>query len=97
MPPEGKARKSKQPDRSAMPTMSSLPNQEVPAVPPPPTSPGSRKEDWIANQLRRVYDEAVHEGIPQSMLDLLDALDDGAQPDERPDEDMDNSEGGGPA
>ena len=38
-------------------------------------SPGSRKEDWIANQLRRVYDDALHEAIPQSMLDLLNALD----------------------
>jgi len=38
-------------------------------------SPGSRKEDWIANQLRRVYDDALHDAIPQSMIDLLNALD----------------------
>ena len=35
----------------------------------------ARKEDWIANQLRRVYDDALNEAIPQSMLDLLNALD----------------------
>ena len=27
-------------------------------------APGTRKEDWIANQLRRVYDEALQEAIP---------------------------------
>jgi Anti-sigma factor NepR len=37
--------------------------------------PGSRKEDWIANQLRRVYDDALQEDIPQRMIDLLNALD----------------------
>ena len=37
--------------------------------------PGTRKEDWIANQLRRVYDDALSEGIPQRMIDLLNALD----------------------
>jgi hypothetical protein len=39
-------------------------------------SPGSRKEDWIASQLRRVYDDALQDSIPQPMLDLLRALDD---------------------
>ena len=38
-------------------------------------SVGGRKEDWIANQLRRVYDDALHEPVPQEMLDLLSALD----------------------
>lgn len=46
-------------------------------------SPGTRKEDWIANQLRHVYDDALHEDIPNEMLDLLRALDD---PDPNPDE-----------
>ena len=52
--------------------------------PPPPATPGppggrsgSRKEDWIASQLRRVYDEALHEAVPQNMIDLLNALDEG--------------------
>ena len=26
--------------------------------------PGLRKQDWIASQLRRVYDEALQEEIP---------------------------------
>lgn len=38
--------------------------------------PGHRKEDWIASQLRRVYDGAAGEEIPSRMLDLLKALDD---------------------
>jgi hypothetical protein len=46
--------------------------------PPPPggrRTPGARKEDWIASQLRHVYDEALNEAIPQNMIDLLNALD----------------------
>ncbi len=39
-------------------------------------APGTRKEDWIANQFRRVYDDALTEAIPDGMLDLLKALDD---------------------
>lgn len=39
-------------------------------------NPGARKEDWIGHQLQRVYDDALHESIPQDMLDLLNALDD---------------------
>jgi hypothetical protein len=42
---------------------------------PPPRGPGSRKEDWIASQLRRVYDDALRDPIPPEMLDLLGALD----------------------
>ena len=34
-----------------------------------------RKHDWIANQLRRVYDDALQEEIPDDMLDLLKQLD----------------------
>ncbi len=44
----------------------------------PPGPPGQgkgRKEDWIGNQLRRVYDEALQELIPEDMLRLLDQLD----------------------
>jgi hypothetical protein len=38
--------------------------------------PGSdRKQDWIASQLRRVYDEALQEAIPDDMLQLLEQLD----------------------
>jgi hypothetical protein len=45
---------------------------------------GSRKEDWIAQNLRRVYDDALNEDIPQEMLDLLNALDD-SEPDNESD------------
>ena len=37
--------------------------------------PGTRKEDWIARHLRRVYDEALGEEIPADMLALLGKLD----------------------
>jgi len=33
------------------------------------------KEDWIGSQLKKVYDEALTEEIPDDMLDLLSALD----------------------
>ncbi len=36
---------------------------------------GMRKQDWIANQLRRVYDEALQEDIPADMMALLAKLD----------------------
>ena len=41
-----------------------------------PPRRGMRKQDWIASQLRRVYDEALQEEIPVEMLDLLAKLDD---------------------
>ena len=41
-----------------------------------PPRRGMRKQDWIANQLRRVYDEALQEEIPADMLELLAKLDD---------------------
>lgn len=43
---------------------------------------GSTKEDWIADQLRRVYDEALDEGIPDEMLALLEQLEDGKESDD---------------
>jgi hypothetical protein len=43
---------------------------------------GSRQQDLIANQLQRVYDEALGEAIPESMLKLLERLDEAPQ--ERP-------------
>jgi hypothetical protein len=44
-------------------------------------SPGTRKEDWIGNQLRKVYDVALTDAIPQDMLDLLSALDESEEQD----------------
>ncbi|HRO12159.1 MAG TPA: NepR family anti-sigma factor [Amaricoccus sp.] len=40
----------------------------------PPRRGGARKQDWITNQLRRVYDEALQEEIPADMLELLAKL-----------------------
>ncbi len=40
-----------------------------------PPDPEARKQDWIASQLRRVYDEALQEDIPADMLALLSKLD----------------------
>jgi hypothetical protein len=40
-----------------------------------PPRRGMRKQDWIANQLRRVYDEALQEAIPPDMMELLAKLD----------------------
>lgn len=48
---------------------------------------GVRKQDWIANQLRRVYDDALQDDIPADMMALLAQLDEAtARPDGKPDE-----------
>lgn len=46
---------------------------------PRPPRKAARKQDWITNQLRRVYDEALQEDIPPDMLALLAKLDDGSE------------------
>lgn len=43
-----------------------------------PNARARTKTDWIGNQLKQVYDEALAEDIPDDMMDLLSALDDGA-------------------
>jgi hypothetical protein len=40
-----------------------------------PTAGAKSKEDWIGSQLKKVYDDALSESIPDDMLDLLSALD----------------------
>jgi hypothetical protein len=42
-------------------------------------APVARKQDWIGDQLRQVYDEALHDTIPEDMLELLNQLDDGRE------------------
>lgn len=54
--------------------------------------PGANKEDWIASHLRRVYDQALGEAIPQQMLDLLKQLDD-SERDEDSDEGPEKNRG----
>jgi hypothetical protein len=51
------------------------PSAAKPARPERPERAGTRKQDWIATQLRRVYDEALQEEIPADMLALLAKLD----------------------
>ncbi|MBO6754813.1 MAG: hypothetical protein JJ902_00665 [Roseibium sp.] len=41
-----------------------------------PNARARTKKDWIGNQLKQVYDEALAEDIPDDMMDLLSALDD---------------------
>ncbi|MBN9669415.1 NepR family anti-sigma factor [Roseibium aggregatum] len=57
----------------------SLPNGSAPdfGIIKPATGAKS-KEDWIGNQLKKVYDEALSEDIPDDMLALLSALDESA-------------------
>ncbi len=40
-----------------------------------PKAGATSKEDWIGNQLKQVYDEALSEDIPEDMLLLLASLD----------------------
>ncbi|TYC51335.1 hypothetical protein FMN50_22615 [Rhodobacterales bacterium] len=51
-----------------------------------PSTGAKTKEDWIGSQLRKVYDEALSEDIPDDMLDLLSALDDSASKQKKSDE-----------
>jgi hypothetical protein len=73
MPAERRPRKIKRVDQNVM-SEPSLARADAP--PERVHAPGARKEDWIANHLKRVYDEALSDAIPQEMLDLLNALDD---------------------
>jgi Anti-sigma factor NepR len=41
----------------------------------PPGRQDGAKREWIASQLRRVYDEALQEDIPADMLAILNRLD----------------------
>ncbi|MFD1695881.1 NepR family anti-sigma factor [Roseibium aestuarii] len=40
-----------------------------------PGQVGKTKEDWIGNQFRRIYDEALDDDIPDDMMSLLEQLD----------------------
>ncbi len=47
-----------------------------PGEPSRPSYPGEpSREDWIGRQLRRVYDEAATEPLPDDLRALLDQLD----------------------
>lgn len=51
-----------------------------------PAAAARSKEDWIGNQLKKVYDEALAEDIPDDMMELLSALDNGDAEDKSSDE-----------
>jgi len=51
-----------------------------------PKAGAKTKEDWIGSQLKKVYDEALSEDIPDDMLELLSALDDKQTKDQDTDE-----------
>ena len=43
--------------------------------PPPAKEAGPGKEDWIGAHLRKVYDEALSEPVPDRFLALLKKID----------------------
>jgi hypothetical protein len=81
MHPEGKSRTPKPVDQNVKPETSTE-RPDTPGV-EKIRAPGTRKQDWIAQHLRRVYDDALNDDIPQEMLDLLKALDDEPEQEDR--------------
>ncbi|WP_201402254.1 NepR family anti-sigma factor [Kaistia sp. 32K] len=49
---------------------------ELRTTPSPGPSTQGEKEDWIGRQLRRVFDSALSEPLPDDIMSLLDRLDD---------------------
>ena len=45
-------------------------------VPAPPAEDRKHKEDWIGRQLRRVFDDALSEPLPDDIMSLLERIDD---------------------
>ncbi|MBB5753293.1 NepR family anti-sigma factor [Prosthecomicrobium pneumaticum] len=45
------------------------------AEPPAAKEVGPRKEDWIGRQLRRVFDDALAEPLPDDIMSLLESID----------------------
>ena len=70
MPPDGRPRKTKTVDNASMSEATTR-------------RPGTRKEDWITLQFRRVYDDALQDSLPPEMLELLNELDEKADPSSR--------------
>ena len=50
--------------------------RKAPAIPAPSTEGRREKEDWIGRQLRRVFDDALHEPLPDDIMSLLERIDD---------------------
>lgn len=45
------------------------------AEPTPPQTAQDRKEDWIGRQLRRVFNDALSEPLPDDIMSLLENID----------------------
>lgn len=55
-----------------------------PAAPVPSPEDLKQKEDWIGRQLRRVFDDALNEPLPDDIMSLLERIDDApSTPDEQ--------------
>jgi hypothetical protein len=78
MSPEEEQRKTERVDQNVMSDTRPAPRAARTTV-ERGRAPGSRKEDWIAHQLKRVYDDALDEAIPREMLDLLNQLDESVE------------------
>jgi hypothetical protein len=48
------------------------------AATPPMADPRNTKEDWIGRQLRRVFDSALNEPLPDDIMSLLERIDEEA-------------------
>ncbi len=57
-----------------------LKDAEFRSVSPSEPSTQGDKEDWIGRQLRRVFDSALSEPLPDDIMSLLDRLDDAPVP-----------------
>jgi len=44
-------------------------------APTPPQTMQDRKEDWIGRQLRRVFNDALSEPLPDDIMSLLENID----------------------
>jgi hypothetical protein len=50
--------------------------RKAPAASPPAGEDRKHKEDWIGRQLRRVFDDALNEPLPDDIMSLLERIDD---------------------
>lgn len=50
-------------------------NSAMPGGEPPAKVTEMRKEDWIGRQLRRVFDDALAEPLPDDIMSLLENID----------------------
>jgi len=51
--------------------------------PLPAPNSQEEKEDWIGRQLRRVFDNALNEPLPDDIMSLLNRIDDEPAPDDQ--------------